>query len=240
MNAGKRKKFDAITTDMGWHNQHFDATRERLLKGNTYKDLSTVWLTPSRDGQLHCKVVSAFVGLQRPMNQPCVGPIFLTDMEIGHAYNQGIEMILNNPQLAKFKYLLTIESDNLPPSDGLIKLYEGIAKFDGVGGLYFTKGELGQPMIYGDPNVMPRNFIPQVPRPDTIQHCNGTGMGFNLFRLEMFKKMPKPWFRTVQEPGKMFSQDLWFFNEAAGHGYKFACDTRIKVGHLDTSTGMVW
>ena len=228
------------SSDIGWHNQNFDATRERLLKGGSYKDLSTVWFCATRDSILHTRVVSAFVGLQRPMNQPCVGPIFLNNMEVGDAYNQAVEMVLGNPELAKFKYFLTIEADNLPPSDGLIKLYEAIQTYDGVGGLYYTKGEMGQPMIYGDPKVMPRNFVPQVPQADMIQHCNGLGMGFNLFRIEMFKKMPKPWFRSVQEKDKQFSQDLWFYNNAGAAGFKFACDTRVKVGHFDAANNMVW
>ena len=234
-----KNKLEAAS-EMGYHNQNFDATRERLLKGGTYKDLSTIWVTPVRDGVMSCKVISAFVALQRPMNQPCVGPIFVSNMEVGDAYNQAIEMILADSNLSKFKYLLTIESDNLPPSDGLIKLYEGIQKYDGVGGLYYTKGENGAPMIYGDPKVFPRNFVPQVPQVNAIQHCNGLGMGFNLFRMEMFKKMPKPWFKTVQENGACFSQDLWFYNNAAAFGYKFACDTRIKVGHYDVANNMVW
>jgi hypothetical protein len=65
-------------------------------------------------------------------------------------------------------------------------------------------------------------------------------MGFNLFRIEMFRKMPKPWFKTVQEKNSQFSQDLWFYNNAAGFGYKFACDTRVKVGHYDVENDMVW
>ncbi len=236
----KKQQWQWKQNNEGYHNQRFDETRERLLKGGTYKDLSTIWVVPTKDQNLNVRVASAFIGLQRPMNQPCVGPVFISGMEVGEAYNSAVEMILADPNLAKFKYLLTIEHDNLPPTDGLIKLYEAIQTYDGVGGLYYTKGEGGQPMIYGDPKVMPRNFVPQVPQPDTIQHCNGLGMGFNLFRIEMFKKMPKPWFKTVQEPGKCFSQDLWFYNNAAGYGYKFACDTRIKVGHMDFATGMVW
>jgi hypothetical protein len=188
-----KNKLEAAS-EMGYHNQNFDATRERLLKGGTYKDLSTIWVTPVRDGVMSCKVISAFVALQRPMNQPCVGPIFVSNMEVGDAYNQAIEMILADPNLSKFKYLLTIESDNLPPSDGLIKLYEGIQKYDGVGGLYYTKGEGGQPMIYGDPNVFPRNFVPQVPRPETLQHSNGLG----------FQPLP---IRDVQEDAEAVVQD---------------------------------
>lgn len=226
--------------DFGWHNTHFDAARERLLRGGTYKDLSTVWVMPVREKHVNVRVVNSLVSLQRPMNQPVVGPIFISNREVAEAYNEAVEFILANDQLKKFKYLLTMEQDNLPPFDGLLMLYESIQKYDGVGGLYFTKGPLGQPMIYGDPAVMPRNFIPQVPQQDSVQHCNGLGMGFNLFRMEMFRKMPKPWFKTQQDKNGAMSQDLWFYNNAAGFGYKFACDTRVKVGHYDEENDMVW
>jgi len=116
-------------------------------------------------------------------------------MEVGQAYNTLIEGILANPELSKYKYILTIEEDNMPSVDGLLKLYESMDKYDVVQGLYWTKGEGGQPMIYGDPKVMPKNFIPQMPRIGEVMQCNGLGMGFNLFKLDMFKDpdIPKPW-----------------------------------------------
>jgi hypothetical protein len=226
--------------EIGYHNSNLDASINRLVRGQTYKDLSTVWLTPTR-GTLKPKVVSSWMSLIRPMNQPFLGPIFVENDEVGCAYQKAFELVLDNPELSKWKYILTVEEDNLPPSDGLLKLYESIEMgYDAVGGLYWTKGEGGQPMIYGDPKVMPRNFVPQPPIPDTVQHCNGLGMGFNLYKIEMFKKMPRPWFKTIQGAQGQFTQDLWFYNNANAAGFKFACDTRVKVGHLDTNTGMVW
>ena len=94
--------------------------------------------------------------------------------------------------------------------------------------------------LNGDPRVMPKNYVPQLPILDAVQECNGLGMGFTLFKLAMFKKIPKPWFKTVQENGKAFSQDLWFYNNAASYGFKFACDTRVKVGHYDFNSGIIW
>jgi hypothetical protein len=101
-------------------------------------------------------------------------------------------------------------------------------------------------MIYGNP-IGILNFIPQVPVQETIQECNGLGMGFTLFKLDIFKdeRIPKPWFRTVQEwsehsGSRGYTQDLYFFENARKAGYKIACDTRVKVGHLDPSTGIVW
>jgi len=246
-------KVDQKEIFAGFHNANLDQSRARLLKGNSYKDLSTVWISAIR-GQRMCEcgcghivnrgldptVVSTWIGMMRPMNQKFAGPFFIENMEVGEAYNAAVEMILANPELSKWKYMLTVEEDNLPPADGILKLYESMEKYDVVQGLYWTKGEMGQPMIYGDPKVMPKNFIPQVPVPDTLQECNGLGMGFNLFKIEMFKRLPKPWFKTQQDAGGGFSQDLYFYNNAGKEGYRFACDTRVKVGHYDIENKLVW
>jgi hypothetical protein len=189
----------------------------------------------------------------RPMNQMVVGPLFIVGKEVGDAYEQAMEAILGHPQLSKFQYLLTVEDDNLPPPDGLVRLYEAIEgkvtgqRYDAVGGLYWTKGREGQPMIYGDPKRLPKDFMPQIPLVDTVQACNGLGMGFTLFRMSMFKdkRLEKPLFKTEQQytPGvgvSMFTQDLRFFHRAGALGYKIACDTRVKVGHLDIEGDYVW
>lgn len=230
----------------GEHNTR-SYTNDRLARGKTYKDLSTLIICPTR-GQIPAKVVQSWMGLMRPMNQQVIGPIFAIGLEVGAAYNNMIEQIIDNPQLSNFKYILTIEEDNMPPPDGLLRLYEHIDKYDVVGGLYWTKGEEGQPMIYGDPTVMPKNFIPQLPRVDAIQEANGLGMGFNLWKLEMFrdKRLKKgEWFKTEQsyEPGKgsrAYTQDLYFFEKAGALGYKFACDNRVRVGHYDINSDIVW
>jgi len=217
----------------------------RLMKGNTYKDVSTVCVVPTR-GMIPAKVVQSWMGMMTPMNQKFFR-IFAINMEVGEAYNHTIENIVNHPELGKWKYILTLEEDNLPPPDGLLKLYEGMKEFDVIGGLYWTKGEGGQPMIYGDPKSIPLNFIPQVPRPDTIQACCGLGMGFTLFKMSVFKegKIEKPWFKTCQDfvPGvgaRAYTQDLFFFEKAHRQGYKMACDTRVKVGHYDVGADIVW
>lgn len=229
----------------GHINDNLDQAIQRIHKGQTYKDLSTIWITPSR-GLIPCKVVSNWIGLMRPMNQQVIGPVFFEGDEVGVAYSKAFEWVLTSPELAKFKYIFTVEEDNLLPADGLLKLYESMGDYDCVAGLYWTKGsvETSQPMIYGDPNVMPKNFIPQVPKLDSIQPCNGLGMGCNLWKIESLRKkikdLPKPWFKTIQEIGRSFTQDLWFYQEAGKFGFKCACDTRVKVGHLDVTSGMVW
>lgn len=230
----------------GRHNQNIDETNKRLEKEKSYRNLSTIIICPTR-GVIPAKVVQSWMGLMRPMNQKVMGPMFAIGMEVGAAYNSMIEMVLMNPELREWKYILTIEEDNLPPPDGLLKLYEHMYEYDVVGGLYWTKGEGGQPMIYGDPKVEPINFFPQPPVVESIQEARGLGMGFNLFKLDIFKdeRLPKPWFRTLQEydPAKgtkTYTQDLYFYENAGRIGYKFACDTRIKVGHYDVEMDIIW
>jgi hypothetical protein len=231
--------------EVGVHNKDLDTTVDRLEKSKSYRDLSTIIVCPTR-GQIPARVVQSWLSLMRPMNQKVIGPIFAIGMEVGAAYNSIIEQIVANPELSNYKYILTIEEDNMPPADGLLKLYESMDKYDVVQGLYWTKGEGGQPMIYGDPAVMPKNFIPQMPKPNEVQHCNGLGMGFNLFKMELFKDpdIPKPWFKTVQEVtnggARAYTQDLYFYENAAKAGYIFACDNRVKVGHYSYADDIVW
>lgn len=241
-----------VVPDFSGKNNNLDKSIKRLEKSGTYKDLSTIIICPTR-GQIPAKVVQSWMGLIKPMNQMVIGPLFAIGLEVGEAYNNMIQMILDNPNLSKFKYILTVEEDNMPPADGLMKLYESLEgkvdgnKYDVVQGIYWTKGEEGQPMIYGNPLEQPKSFRPQLPIPDSVQPANGLGMGFNLWRLDIFKdpKLRKPWFKTLNQvtPGvgvQMYTQDLYFFEDAGKHGYKFACDTRVRVGHYSFQDDIIW
>jgi hypothetical protein len=229
----------------GFEGFHNEQRYEDLAQKNVYRDLSTICIVPTR-GMISAKVVQSWMGLMSSMNQKFIR-MFAIGMEVGAAYSQTIEQILLHPELSKWKYILTLEEDNCPPPDGLIKLYEHMDEYDAIGGLYWTKGIEGKPMCYGNPKVFPVNFVPFMPDPDTVTRCNGLGMGFTLFKLDMFKnpKMPKPFFETVQRytEGKGvegYTQDLKFFEEAGKLGYKFACDSRVKVGHYDVNEDQMW
>lgn len=228
----------------GFHNRQIKRSRERIKGGKAYRDLSTVCVIPTR-GTIPARVVESWWNLMTPMNNAFIR-MFISGMEVGDAYNAAVETIMGHPQLSQFKYLLTLEEDNLPPPDGILKLYESIDEYAVVGGLYWTKGEGGQPMIYGDPKAM-LAFQPQPPLPGRVQECNGLGMGFTLFRMDLFRdeSIPKPWFKTIQEWSfetgtAQGTQDLYFMANVRKAGYRIASDNRVLVGHLDPTTGMVW
>jgi hypothetical protein len=196
-------------------------------------------------GGIDPRVVESWWELMSPMNQS-FQRVFVKGLEVADAYNSAIETILEHPVLSRTKYLLTLEQDNMPPPRGLIKLCESIEGFAAVGGLYWLKGEEGQPMIFGKPGEEPI-FAPQPPEPDTVQECNGLGMGFTLFDLDLFRdeRLPRPWFRSLQAYSPEYgpwqsTQDLDFFKKIRRLDYRVACDTRVKVGHYDADTGIVW
>tara|TARA_R110000868_G_scaffold368036_2_gene630982 strand:- start:144 stop:866 length:723 start_codon:yes stop_codon:yes gene_type:complete len=227
----------------GYHNTNPN-TSKRIEKAKSYQDLSTICIVPCVGG-IPPKIVQAWRGMMTPMNQKFT-MIMVENMEVGAAYSETIEMILANPELSKWKYILTIEHDNAPPPDGLLKLYESMGEYDGVGGLYFTKGEGGQPMCYGRVTDFPINFIPFLPNPESVTPCKGIAMGFSLYKLEMFKdkRLPRPLFETKQaytsSGVEAYTQDLKFCENAGKLGYKFAVDSRVRVGHYDYGSDFMW
>lgn len=243
----------------GKNNDNQEETLKRLERQCAYKDLSTVIIVPSLDvtvdtsdpknpkvkGAFHPKVVANWWGLMTPPNQQ-VYKLFAVGMEVGEAYSRCIENVLAHPQLNKCKYICTMETDNTPPADGLIKLLmemEAHPEFACIGGLYFTKGDGGVAQIWGDPNSHPINFRPQKPVDGQLVECNGTGMGFNVWRMDMFKdeRLRKPWFKTTASAAEgIFTQDLYFWMDAKKHGYRAAIDCSVKVGHVDLASGDCW
>lgn len=233
-----------LTDNVGVNNANLEESIKRVEKSKMYEDQSTIIICPTR-GVFPTRVVQSWMKLMKPMNQQVAGPIFAEAMKVDEAYETLIEYILGNDYLNKYKYILTIEEDNLPPSDGLLRLLESIKDYDVVGGLYWGKGDEGFPMIFGNPENGPEDFKPQVPQQGGLQQANGLGMGFNLFRLDMFKDIPRPWFKTVQEKtedgtDRALTQDMYFYRKAAEKGYKFACDTNVLVGHYDSRTDIVY
>lgn len=228
----------------GLHNKDLEKTRDRLMKGGSWKKQRIIVIIPAGDS-IPAQAALSHWGLIFPPNNGMVR-ILAQGMEVGDAYSSAIENILNHPELSQWEYILTLEHDNLPPQDGVIKLVEEMEKhpeYACIGGLYYTKGEGGVPQIWGDPKDFPLNFRPQLPDINGgLVECNGTGMGFNLWRLSMFKdpKLRRPWFKTVAGKEGVGTQDLYAWSDLKKNGYRCAIDCSVKVGHLDNQTGIIW
>jgi hypothetical protein len=229
----------------GIHNEDLANATGRIIHGGSWKKQRIITILPAA-AQVPTKAAMSWWGLIYPPNQPQFRMAAL-GMEVGEAYSTAIEQILAHPDLKDWEYILTIEHDNLPPYDGVVKLVEQMEnhpELHCIGGLYWTKGEGGVPQIWGDPKDPVLNFRPQPPVPGQLVECCGTGMGFNLWRISMFKdeKLRKPWFKTingVNGPG-VGTQDLYFWGDARKYGYRCAIDCSVLVGHYDVANDLVW
>ena len=200
------------------------------------------------------QVVERWLGLIAPMNQKRA-MLFTSGHEVGRAYDAMIAQILSHPELKKWRYVMTLEDDNLPPVDAQIRLLETIEAggFDAVSGLYFTKGGINMPMAYGDPDEFARtgvlDFRPRDVRAalaaGQVMRVNGIAMGCALWRMDLFRQFTPPWYVTVSDvvPGKGvvgMTQDLNFCERMCRNGKRLCVDMRVRVGHLDVNTGRVY
>lgn len=247
---------------MGSNNAALIDARTLVDKGQELKDQRFVIVTPTRGEQeftckcgdkykinlgIHPNVVMCWQSLMMPLNTKHYR-LMISNAPVDVAYNTAIKMILEHPELRSWKYLITIEDDQMMNPDALLKLLKTAKEgdWDAVSGLVWVKrDEVPIAMIYGDP-ADPESEHPVEPKEDQVQECNAMGMGFTLFNLDMFRegKIEKPFFKTVEdyteEERHFCTQDLYFFKNAKRAGYRFCVDTRIKIGHLDVTTGKVY
>lgn len=232
-----------VGLESGIHNNNLDVSGKRILEGGSWKKQRVIVILPAA-ASIPSKVALSHWSLIFPPNQ-AVYRMLALGMEVGEAYSTAIEQILTHPDLSQWEYILTIEHDNAPPTDGVIKLIKDLEEhpeYACIGGLYWTKGEGGVPQIWGDPKDPVLNFRPQVPIPGALQECCGTGMGFNLWRTSMFKdeRLRKPWFKTVAGAEGVGTQDLYFWADARKYGYRCAIDNSVQVGHYAQEQDMMW
>lgn len=229
-------------TRQGRYNDRYDESRDKWVRGNTYRDLSTVVLIVTK-GMVPARVVQAWLSLIHPPNQR-VQRVVIEGHEVGLGYQEGVRAILGDPHLRTFKYVFTLEEDNLPPPDAMLRLYESITDYDIVGGLYWMKAEGGTPVCFGDPQASEFNVRPVVPPPNTVMPVTMIGLGCTLWRTDVFRTVPEPWFQTVVDydeatGGTCMTQDVPFFAEAWKRGLRVGVDSRVRVGHM-SADGTIW
>ncbi len=226
-----------VGLDAGHHNQDLAQSTQRIIEGGSWKRQRTVMLIPA-GAQIPTKVYLSHCALVFPPNQ-AAHRMAAIGMEVGEAFSNSIAEILAHPDLSQWEFLLTIEHDNVPAPDGLVRLIKRMEEhpeFAAISGLYWTHGPAGVPQVWGDPSDPVLNFRPMPPDLNGgLVECCGTGMGFALWRLSMFKDecLRRPWFKTVAGAEGVGTQDLYFWGDARKYGYRCAVDCSVKVGHYD-------
>jgi hypothetical protein len=222
-------------------------------KAQAFRDRSIVSVCPTRGvidpetdrqimGGMDEETVMAWEALQWPQNGRKTPLRFAVGYEVGMAYEAFVDFVLAS-SVGSFKYLLTIEDDNLPPPDGVMKLIRAIEEeetadgkpYDAVAGLYFMKDRTNTPLAFGDPEEYRKTGTLRFPAADPAKLVPGkvnevlaVPMGFTLWRMDLFREIEKPWYVSLDD--KLFVDDgRWMSQEEIANDFDAA---RTYAGHM--------
>lgn len=248
-------------------------------KSFAWRDLSTVILIPTR-GMIPIEFLTNVMALALPLNQRCIGFLPEKGMEVAAAYNSLFEQVVDREaserkfgaavagEMLGVKFAITLEDDNLPPSDAILQLLgaihtcpdcggevgvgsggaergawvceDGHKGFDAVSGLYWTKELLSQPLALGDP-ADPNDF-----RPRRVREAVEQELVLEVNAIPMGCAVwRKSLFEEVSRPwfqsGENCTQDVYFCKKAKAEvGARFGVSCFTKVGHMDVKTGVIY
>jgi hypothetical protein len=225
---------------------------------NSYQDKSIACIIPTR-GSVDVEVIDSWFKLITPVNHR-FSKLFIANGELADAYNTGVLLVLNNPMLSACRFLLTMEDDNIPPPDGILKLIDSMIehehkddKYWAISGVYWTKPSRDciehAPIAWGCVEDGEWNMkAPPLKEDGSVTQCCLIPQGFTLYDLDLFRKMEYPWFKVVEhnpnnndidwEPPA--TQDSYFFKKVWEAGLKVGIRADVKVGHLDPKTKQIW
>lgn len=71
--------------------------------------------------------------------------------------------------------------------------------------------------------------------PGELVEVDATGAGCLLFDMQVFRKMPAPWFKFRRlDTGEGIGEDIGFCLDLRAAGYRIFVDTSLECGHLTT------
>lgn len=131
-------------------------------------------------------------------------------------------------------YLFMVDDDMIAPMDLFYQLVKD--DVDIVAPLAFTRNPPHKPVMFSvidgfDPvlrkNYYVNNTVHNYPRNKLVE-CDAVGFGAVLIKMDVFRKMAKPYFMGSMGCG----EDVTFCVQAKKLGFRIFMDTRVKLGHL--------
>ena len=135
---------------------------------------------------------------------------------------------------SKADYLMFLDSDQTISSQGIEQLASHLDNGEDIATtLIFRKDPPFHPCVFSHQELLPNNQISlkfyDIANQDLTKpfYVESSGFGCIMMKLDIFKKIPQPWFLPAPYTG----EDITFMYKAAQMGYKTLCDPTIEVGH---------
>jgi hypothetical protein len=152
------------------------------------------------------------------------------------ARNSIAEMALLN----NCKYLWFVDDDTIPPVDAcrnlIYQLEQADDKVMAIGGIYTTKTEPSEPLIFmrlGDGPYWKWKV-------GEIFPCLVIGAGCMLIKTEVFQYLEKPWFKTTEGFCKDETEDAYFCQKVNDAGFVILAHGGVLCGHIDAEAGKIY
>lgn len=158
------------------------------------------------------------------------------------------EMIAEKVDQMGAEYMMCLDDDTIPPPSAITDLFYVMMQHPKaaiVGGIYCTKEQIPQPLVWKE--------IGGGPYWDwtvgDVFPCAGLGTGCMLIRMSVLKNIPKPWFLDTSDSdvsrvddfngvpirvhGSSGTDDLWFCQKVLDAGYEIWAHGGIIPVHED-------
>lgn len=194
---------------------------------------------PSYDGFVRAETAASLANMRVP-DMYRMNVMAFDGYGIAHARNKMAQEALDGG----YGYLLMVDSDVIVPENGLEMLFSTLFNKCGNGvavGYYPTssEGETGKTCAYPDtlPEFKDPYHIRDIESMKDDYKINiplrGTGLGFALIDVDVFKRIRKPWFKQrFDSNGIGLSEDMWFCNACREKGIKIVMNIYAKCGHV--------
>ena len=156
------------------------------------------------------------------------------------------------------QYIFFVEDDTVPPPGAIPELTRVLDTSDEsimcCGGIYTTRNNPPEPIVYlkpGDGSFW--NW-----RVGDVFECWACGMGCQMIKTDLFKLMPKPWFKEISSMEELLeypelfpnpnknadkvgvSTDMFFFTKLAYMGFKALAHGGVLPVHWDVGNNKAY
>ena len=175
-------------------------------------------------GKVSMRWAIAHRGIRSPMNC-AVGELIEQGRPVDIARNRIVKLAI---EMKDPTHVLFIDDDVLVHPHCLIQLLKN--DVDIVSGVYFSKGDASEPLIFNEPGYGTMEYVPGT----GLHKVWGHGMGLTLIKMDVFRRMsetvnlgtdelgsPRWFFTEGDEPGsgRQMTEDLWFCEKANEAGF---------------------
>lgn len=125
-------------------------------------------------------------------------------------------------------HLIMMDTDHTYPVDTITKLLSH--RLPIVGCLVHRRYPPFDPLLLRG-TLSHYQTIPEW-EPASLVEVDATGTGCLLFEVDVFRSMPRPWFKFRTSVGGPVGEDIGFCSDLRAAGHRIFVDTSIPAGHL--------